>query len=49
MTAASTRPRREWLRAGREGGVIAGVKALRSAILKDLVNGALADDETARR
>jgi 1-acyl-sn-glycerol-3-phosphate acyltransferase len=40
---------REWLRAARERGVIGRVKALRSAILKDMVNGALADDETARR
>ena len=39
----------EWVRGRREAGVIARVKALRAAILKDMVSGELGDTETTRR
>ena len=39
----------EWLKGRREGSVIARVKALRAAILPDMVAGEVSDEERARR
>ena len=40
---------KEWNGGGREGDTMARVKRLRTAILPDMVRGALAEDELARR